>query len=59
MPEAAALVEAPVVTVDASDVDTAVALRDRAILELMYGSGLRVSEVAGLTIDRSISNAAG
>ncbi|HEU4831848.1 MAG TPA: tyrosine recombinase XerC [Actinomycetota bacterium] len=52
VPEAAALVEAPVVTVDASDVDTAVALRDRAILELMYGSGLRVSEVAGLTIDR-------
>jgi integrase/recombinase XerC len=51
-PEAAALVEAPVATADASDVETAVALRDRAILELMYGSGLRVSEVAGLTVDR-------
>jgi integrase/recombinase XerC len=51
-PEAAALVEAPVITADASDVETAVALRDRAILELMYGSGLRVSEVAGLTLDR-------
>ena len=52
VPEAAALVEAPVVTADASDIDAAVALRDRAILELMYGSGLRVSEVAGLTTDR-------
>ena len=52
MPEAAALVEAPVVTADAGDVEAAVALRDRAILELMYGSGLRVSEVAGLTLDR-------
>ena len=33
-------------------VDAAIAVRDRAILELMYGSGLRVSEVAGLTLDR-------
>ncbi|MBI3648552.1 MAG: tyrosine recombinase [Actinobacteria bacterium] len=30
----------------------AIALRDRACLELMYGSGLRVGEVAGLTLDR-------
>ncbi len=31
---------------------SAVALRDRAVLELLYGSGLRVGEVAGLTLDR-------
>jgi integrase/recombinase XerC len=30
----------------------AVALRDRAILELMYGSGLRVAEVCGLDVGR-------
>jgi integrase/recombinase XerC len=29
-----------------------VILRDRAILELMYGSGLRVGEVCSLTVDR-------
>ena len=50
--EAAALVEAPDAGEDGSEVESAVALRDRAILELMYGSGLRVSEVAGVTVDR-------
>jgi len=30
----------------------AIAARDRAILELMYGSGLRVAEVCALTVDR-------
>jgi integrase/recombinase XerC len=52
VPEAAALVEAPGAAEGASETDVAVAARDRAILELMYGSGLRVSEVAGLTIER-------
>jgi len=30
----------------------AIVLRDRAVLELLYGSGLRVGEVSGLTLDR-------
>jgi len=32
--------------------EAAVALRDRAILEIMYGSGLRVGEVCSLEVDR-------
>jgi len=61
--EAAALAEAPgdpgrhapgaeAAPGDGDPVERAVRLRDRAVLELLYGSGLRVSEVAGLTLDR-------
>lgn len=41
--EAAALVSAP-------DTSTPHGLRDRAMLELMYGSGLRVSELCGMDL---------
>jgi integrase/recombinase XerC len=49
--EAADLSESPPET-GADPLERAIALRDRAALELLYGSGLRVGEVAGLTIDR-------
>jgi integrase/recombinase XerC len=49
--EAARVVERPSPGEDAEPVERAVALRDRAILELLYGSGLRVSEVAGLSVE--------
>lgn len=50
--DAARLVEAPTEDTPGDELDRAVAVRDGAILELLYGSGLRVGEVAGLTLDR-------
>ena len=49
--EAAALAEAPRDGAE-NPLDRAIALRDRAVLELLYGSGLRVGEAAGLTLER-------
>jgi len=49
--EAAELAEAPSGSADLElePLERAVVLRDRAVLELLYGSGLRVGEVAGIT----------
>ncbi|MDP9223611.1 MAG: tyrosine recombinase [Actinomycetota bacterium] len=42
--DASALCELP-------PLDSAIGIRDRAVLELLYGSGLRVAELCGLDID--------
>lgn len=41
--EASALIEAP-------EVNTALGLRDRALLEILYSSGIRASELTGLSV---------
>lgn len=49
--EAADLVERPAIEEAEDPIERAIALRDRAILELLYGSGLRVGEVTTLRRD--------
>jgi len=50
--DAASLAEAPIDHEGSDPLEHAVVLRDRAALELLYGSGLRVGEVASLSLDR-------
>ncbi|HWL91229.1 MAG TPA: tyrosine recombinase [Actinomycetota bacterium] len=50
--EADGLAEAPRGSDGGDPLERAIALRDRATLELLYGSGLRVGEVTSLTLDR-------
>ncbi len=51
VPQVEALLAAP-------DVDTPLGLRDRALLELLYGTGARISEAIGLDVD-DLDRAAG
>lgn len=44
-----ALLQAPMRLLEAKSIDTRTAWRDRLAMELLYGGGLRISEVVGLT----------
>jgi len=51
LPKALSYEEISAVLAAAGDPDTVTGLRDRALLELLYGTGSRISEAVGLDID--------
>jgi integrase/recombinase XerD len=51
LPKAISIAEVEKLLAAAGPADTARGLRDRALLELLYGSGVRISEAVGLDID--------
>lgn len=51
LPKALSIDEVTRLLESASAVDTPLALRDRALLEVLYGTGARISEAVGLDVD--------
>ena len=51
LPKALSYSEVAAILDSAGDLDTPIGLRDRALLELLYGTGIRLSEAVGLDID--------
>ena len=51
LPKALSLSEVELILEAASFADTPLALRDRALLEVLYGTGARISEAVGLAVD--------
>lgn len=51
LPKALAYDDVALLIANAGDVDTPEGLRDRALVEFLYGTGTRVSEAVGLDVD--------
>jgi integrase/recombinase XerD len=51
LPKALSVAEVESILEVASGADSPLALRDRALLELLYGTGARISETVGLAVD--------
>ncbi len=51
LPKALPLADVEAILVAASEPGTALAKRDRALIEILYGTGARISEAVGLDID--------